>query len=407
LVCLLVPRDLVADPIELADDSELPIAIGVPLGSVKLYAPNEIVDYPPDADNDASSGAPYACETYEGDSNKCKSNAYDQYAEQPSRPDRWDYAGPQFPWLDFPGCGDDWRVGPVVGVRVDGLFFYRTNVASNFLTNTLGAMPPYALQHVNRFEPAVGARAYVTSRYERGYAMQVGYIGASEWNASAESRFTDELNPLQNETRLNGYDSSLHAVEMNVLPYSSLNSQWFLGARYVDFDEDFTQLTDRVNFDINNNNRATGLNDDLSAIKINNRLIGAHMGLRRDIWSQNRRFSLETLINSGPFCNIISRKEIDQTLVTVNPPDDPETVADESQQTEVRVGETVRRRRATEFAFFGEAALTGVYRFHPCISLRAGYQAVWLYGAHLASDQFGETSSVFFQGLHCGVEYRR
>jgi hypothetical protein len=401
LACVLAPHDLAADPVELADDRELP------LGSIEEFAPSAIEYRHQDVADAAPSAAPYVSQTHEGDSNKRTSKAYEQYAGQPSRPDRWDHAGPQFPWLEFPGCDDDWRVGPVLGVRFDALFLQRTDAASDFLTNTLGAMPPYVMQPVNQFEYAGGARAYVTSQNRGCYNVQLGYIGAAEWNASAASQFTNLADPLQDETRLNSYDSSLHAVELNVLPYSKINSQLFMGARYVDFSEDFTQFTDRVNFDINNDNLATGLNDDLRALKIDNRMLGAHMGLRRDIWSRNRRFSLEALINGGPFCNLISREEGELTIVTVNPPDDPATVADESQQTVVRVGETVRRRRASELAFFGETALTGVYRFHPCLSIRGGYQAVWLCGAHLASDQFGETSSVFFHGAHFGVEYRR
>ena len=226
-------------------------------------------------------------------------------------------------------------------------------------------------------------------------------LGASDWSASA----LDQISNV-NETSLNTYDSSLHAVELNVLPASNTGVQLFLGTRFVGFDEDVSRLTDRVNVDLTNNT-ATGLNDELNVLKIDNRLVGAHFGLRRDVWSRNQQFSLESLINGGPFCNLITRENIDQTYVTVNPPDDPGTTTDESLQTEVRVDRSVQRRRTAEFAFFGEAALTAVYRFHPNASARAGYQAVWMTGANLASDTWRDTSTVFFHGLHWGLEYRR
>jgi hypothetical protein len=394
----------------LANDNIVPIASGVPLASIEEYRLSEITNYLPDIEpcttdeGDTTSDALFTCAS---DSNKSATNAYDRYTESSSRPDRWDFAGPQFPWIEYPGCCDDWRVGPLLGVRVDGLFLERTNVSSDFLTSSLGTIPPYVLQNINRFEHAGGARAYFTSQNHDNFNMQLGLIGASDWNASAESQFTDAGNPLLDETRLNSYESNLQTIELNILPLSNLNTKWLIGARYVNFEEDFTLLTDRVNFDINNNNLATGFNDDWTANKIDNRLIGPQIGLRRDVWSQSRRFSFEGLINGGPYCNIISRKDIDQTFVTVNPPNDTATVEDESHQTQVRVDETIRRRQAAELAFFGEAALTGIYRFHPCVSVRAGYQAIWLQGAHLASDQFGQTSSVFFHGLHFGVEYRR
>jgi len=395
ILFLLLPiGELRADPTPMADEAELPMALAVSLGSVEAYPPSEIVYSPANTASDARCSAIDACRD-----NACRVNAYEQYAGQPIGPDRWESAGPQFPWLTSQGCYDDWRVGPVLSTRVEGLFLYRTNVASEFLTNTL-MIPPNGLQHVNRFEHAGGARAYVTSQNPDRFGMQVGYVGAADWNASAESQ-------LGNETRLNSYESSLHAVELNFLPYPNPNSQLLAGARYVDFGEDYTQLTDRLNFDISNNNLATGLNDDVSALRINNRLFGCHVGLRQNLGSPQRRFSLETLVNGGPFCNLITRKEIDQTFVTVNLPDDPMTIPDESQQTEVRVGTTSRRRRATELAFFGEAAVTAVYRFYPGLSVRTGYQAIWISGAHLATDRFGETSSVVFHGLHCGIEYRR
>ncbi|MEO2049911.1 MAG: hypothetical protein ABGX16_25405 [Pirellulales bacterium] len=410
-VCMLTCPNLKADSLELADGRELSSFNDVRLGSVEGTISNEIIYQSSHMESDATNDAPdppVAIDTYnDSDSNSRQYSPYDQYAGQPSRPDRWDNVESQFPWLDTPGCCDDWRVGPKVNVQFDGLFLYRTNVESSFLTNSLGPMPPNVLQYVERFEHAGGARGYVTSQDFAPYAVQFGIIGAADWEASAESQFTDIANALNNETQLNSYTSSLHAIELNVFPRLLFDTRWFLGARYVGFDEDFTQLTDRVNFNINNNNLATGFNDELSTLNIDNRLLGAHMGFRRDVWSENRTFSLEMLINGGPYCNMISRDETYETFVTVNPPDDPDTVADESHQTEVRVGQTVRNRRATKLSFFGDAALTGVYRFHPCISLRAGYQAVWLTGAHLASDSFGDTSTVFFHGLHCGLEYRR
>ena len=73
-------------------------------------------------------------------------------------------------------------------------------------------------------------------------------------------------------------------------------------------------------------------------------------------------------------------------------------------------------------AFVGELGLTAVYDIHRDLSFRAGYQALFVDGVSLAADQSQNTSnlaingpatididrgSVFFQGLHVGLEYRR
>jgi hypothetical protein len=324
-----------------------------------------------------------------------------------TRFDRWDFAGPQHPWLEFPGCCDDWRVGPLVGVRLDASYIFRTDAPVDFLTSDLGIVPPFIEHHVDQFDHSMGARAYVTSRYSYNFAMQFGYVGAAGWVASAENQFLDPLNSLNDETRTNTYESNLHAFELNIIPQSMNDSQLLLGMRCVKFDEDFTHFVDRVNFDINNNNLATGFNDDVTSIFVENHLIGGHVGMRYDSWSRCRRFSWEMLVNGGGYCNVINRQEVTQTFVTVNLPDIPATPIDESQNTEVRIGETIRDRDSAEIAFLGEAAFTGICRVNKCVALRLGYQAMWLYGAHLASDPFAETSSVFFHGVHFGLEYRR
>ena len=74
-------------------------------------------------------------------------------------------------------------------------------------------------------------------------------------------------------------------------------------------------------------------------------------------------------------------------------------------------------------AFVGELGLTASYDIRCNLSLRAGYQLLFLDGVALAADQVPNTgdlignnntpvnvhtgNSLFFHGLHVGLEYRR
>ena len=81
------------------------------------------------------------------------------------------------------------------------------------------------------------------------------------------------------------------------------------------------------------------------------------------------------------------------------------------------------RNDETSAAFLGELGLDAVYDVSCCLSLRAGYQLLFVAGVALAADQVPNTgnlaagspnvpvsvdsSSLLYHGLNVGVEYRR
>ena len=76
----------------------------------------------------------------------------------------------------------------------------------------------------------------------------------------------------------------------------------------------------------------------------------------------------------------------------------------------------------TKAAFIGEAGVNGSFQVTRCLSVRAGYQIIWLQDVALASNQIPVTGTpvggvitptgidvnghVFFHGINLGADFR-
>src|SRR5690606_983393 len=177
------------------------------------------------------------------------------------------------------------------------------------------------------------------------------------------------------------YSSDVHNAEFNCFRYYG-NIAWLAGFRYMNLAEQFgMQFTDDV--------------DGLSVYNVNayNNLFGGQLGGR--VRQACGNWSYDLTGKAGVYGNAIRSSQ----LVT-------------------EVDGAVIRNTAnstTDVAFIGELGLSGYYKFSQCLSLRGGYQVLWIEGVALAPSQLGLTNTassgttlstnggVFMHGAHAGL----
>jgi hypothetical protein len=211
------------------------------------------------------------------------------------------------------------------------------------------------------------------------------------WSASRDSVYalgSDVLynNPFGNEflsaTIAGSYRSELTNVEIN--GRWQINDFWsaLLGFRYVGLDEGMTILQDF----------GPGYVTATHSIGAVNDLYGFQIGADMNLWSRGR-LSIEGLFKAGIYGDhAVNSVHIPGSsrlaFVLAGPP----TASYDSSAS------------ADGVAFAGEMSITGVYRFNEHLSLRAGYQLLWLEGVAQASDQVAVSdplngaAAVAFQG---------
>ncbi len=185
-----------------------------------------------------------------------------------------------------------------------------------------------------------------------------------------------------------GYRSKLSNVEIN--GRRRINDFWslLLGFRYLGLDENL-DIAQGFGYFPNPNDQTKAVYaafaHNISAV---NSLYGFQVGADMDLWSRGR-MSIEGLFKAGIYGDHATNSAhiglIFARFPNVNTP-----IAESNTS-------------ADGVAFAGEMGITGVYRFTKHLSLRAGYQLLWLEGVAQASDQVavlnpGSTSAVAFQG---------
>lgn len=179
------------------------------------------------------------------------------------------------------------------------------------------------------------------------------------------------------------YDSKLLSAELNLRCPLTDRISWLGGFRYLELDEHF-------HADLN----AAALPSTYDTTT-RNRLYGGQLGLDADLWCRGR-LTVRGLGKVGIFHNSAGQNTVlDTGVVTV-------TAAD-------------TRNRA---AFVGELAFTANYCLTDRLSLRGGYDLLWLETVALATDQVPATNfftsagidaagGTFYHGAFVGLEYRR
>ncbi|MCA9238451.1 MAG: BBP7 family outer membrane beta-barrel protein [Planctomycetales bacterium] len=306
-----------------------------------------------------------------------------------------------FPWIQGPGRCDQWCVGPHWNVELDGLFLFRGANDWAPFTAAVGSGPDF----LDTFDNAAGARLFVTGYNDRGYGMQVGYEGVNDFSAAAGY-------DLGGSNREFSYESNYNSVEINFIPATNARWRLFGGVRYMEIDENLTDVTtvDKPVPPPADPPTSVAYVDTGTARLLDNRMIGFQVGAFRDSWNIGRRLSLEAFANSGLYCNNLRFRSVDTTVTTVYNSDDLASAGDDFSQTTSNVT-TGTTRNVTNLAFAGEAGITSVLRINPCLALRGGYQVLLVDGLGLASDAYFSpafnSSSVLYHGLQFGVEYRR
>lgn len=335
-------------------------------------------------------------------------------------PDDWLWGLGGSPYRTGPGWMDDWQVGPIWNVSVDGMTLFREDADLAALTaqaQSDGA--PGTVDYNEQFDFSGGGRVFATGLLPRdvGYQVQFGYEGVEEWNAAVVfpkvSVAGMTVPPDTVERRSVGYRSSLHSAELNVLPVNHSVWQPYFGFRYVRFGDEISDVTDQSAPPPLLDPDADPVSvDDMSTVfDIKNNLIGFQSGLRYDLWKFSRRFSLQGFLNAGVYLNHIQRTDLMSTTTTTYTADDPLTMDIDETSTTVSSTTSTVSTEPSDVAYLAEASLTGVFRINKSLALRGGYQIVWIEGLRLSDDAYLDTGldsrSLWFDGWHIGAEYRR
>lgn len=330
-------------------------------------------------------------------------------------PDDWMWGCGGWPYANGPGKCDDWKVGPIWDVTVDGMVMTRPETNLGALANAMPDRPqsstaPYGFltpDVYEQFDRGPGGRVYLTGLVPRnvGYQVMAGYEGIEEWNAAIVYPEQPTFPPFGTPTNRRSlfYRSSLHSGELNILRMCNPALRPYCGVRYIKFDDEiWDQSIDEVvpptvppfaNIDDR---------DTLNIFDIENNLIGFQGGVKYDVWNWGRRFSLQGFLNGGVYYNKAKWSNQQQEFQVNYRANGTVTAASNSDLTIVE---------ESNVAYLGEASLTAVCRLNRCWACRAGYQVLYINGLNLASDAYlnsaVDTRSLIFHGWHAGIECRR
>jgi hypothetical protein len=223
---------------------------------------------------------------------------------------------------------------------------FPNNYAGNVFVNMDGVQPSYS-SRVNSFELNFPCCCRCCTRCDSDACGNCGETASCEYHS--------------------------HQAACNQVRCSSL--EWFAGVRYLDIDNGLNMAVSR--------NENGGVETGTYDIQATNHLIGGQLGarLRRTI----HRFGWELTGKAGVFSN-----DANQTQSVIDYPNFPLRPTTSSQ--------------GYNTAFVGEINLSGIYRMTDVLSIKAGYNAIWIEGLALAPDQldFNFAASPSGNQLHTG-----
>ncbi len=160
------------------------------------------------------------------------------------------------------------------------------------------------------------------------------------------------------------YDTDFNSLELNRRCYYNECLTFVAGFRWLELGEE-------LDFD-----EVAPVQRDLFSVDTNNHMYGFQVGLDAVLWKSRRCFYIESGLRAAILHNSADQN-IDAPFFTPVPL-------------------TVDRLSARDdhTAFFGELGIDGVYRLNSRVSLRAGYQLMWLEGVALAPDQIAVNSVI-------------
>ena len=308
---------------------------------------------------------------------------------------------PYYPVPQVQAAGNYFQPGPYA--EIGAVFLDRRNEARDFAI-LIDDDPPLNTDNnffrvsQGDFNYEVGPRAVVGYDFNQRVAYEATYYGVYTWDWSRAITAPDDVNVVGDlglnpalaffdaDTALVSLDSSFHNFELNRIGSFNDCVAWILGFRYVRLTEDFRltvtedallpgAVTSRYNVDTTNN------------------LFGAQLGLRLRHMIGN--FSYDLIGKAGVYGN----------------------GAEQTQFVGTDGGATIRSSSTsgTDVAFVGDIMMTGRYHLSSSVALQGGYQAMWLQGVALATDQLDFTDApgsgevldhdggVFIHGAHAGL----
>lgn len=231
------------------------------------------------------------------------------------------------------------------------------------------------------------------------WGLEGRYFGVSDFNASTSTLLDTDaylpyINPIGAPYAPTNLDakyqtSNLLNFELNARHQVNQDLQLLVGFRHVRFSEDMSIHLASDPFSYFSDHQ----------IGARNNLYGAQLGADARLWQQGR-FRLEGLAKAGLFGNQSSN-----SVFVLLQDEVPAVYASSASQTQA--------------AFLGELGLTGLYRITDYVAFRATYQAFWLEGVALASDQIASSDpvtgagavnnngGVVFYGAFLGLEFTR
>lgn len=333
------------------------------------------------------------------------------------------------PYRNGPGACDDWKVGPIWDIAVDGMVLSRehTNLAALQASSAfaLNGDPLGDPELTEQFSYGPGGRLSLIGKLPRcaGYRIHFGYEGIEEWNAEivypkfspASDPFINPLvgpGPSSSEQRSLNYRSSLHSAEINFMRWCEPSCDPYLGVRYIRFED---EINDFINQEAPPPLAGplpitVTTVDRLNLFELENNLIGFQAGIRKDIWKVGERITFEGFANSGVYYNKVRRTNLMYAETRQQTNDDTDTSGVELRN-DVAGVTNLDKTELSEISYVSEASLSASCRLNRCWGLRAGYQVLWITNLHLADDAYLntgiDTQDMVFHGWHAGVECRR
>jgi len=248
------------------------------------------------------------------------------------------------------------------------------------------------------FDYELGMDVSLTRRVGIRYDVEARYLRVDGWKAEVTGSIASaaglvvESDPqlfLVHERDINAYYSSqFESMEVNLRRHFNHRLILLIGARYVDIDDRF-----RARLTAPPPDTEVGIYDTTT----DNRLFGLQLGGEAALWDCGR-LRIDNIVKAGVYLNDCGAQDtvLDDSATGVFPASDAEG----------------------QVSFLGEVGLYGVYRLTDNLSIRAGYQVMWIQGVALATDQMAVTDFVaedgidvggglFYHGGMAGVEFVR
>jgi len=263
-------------------------------------------------------------------------------------------------------CDDNWC--PLWTVQAGAVILNRSRPA---ISPIVAQFALFTGEELN-FGWTAGPDVSVARRLANGDSLELRYFGALNWDADAASTVAPFLLTVD-------YVSRLNSTELNWRRPAGDCFTWLAGFRAIQLHEvlDFAQIVPPVSIG--------------SQFNVDNHLYGGQIGGQVDLCPCCGPLSLRGVMKAGVYGNFADYDFVN----TFN-----------SQSITLPVGDKWHT------AFVGEIGITAAYPLTDHLSVRGGYQLLWIDGVALASDQdfpfpattIDTSSHVFYHGALVGLE---